>query len=247
MVDDTIEAGTRHLFEVKKINSDLMEKALQMRCVAYLATVKSELLIQTIFKIDSSKRELRRDFDELMRLQEALRRQALIFENISNGVIITGIDGDIIDCNPAAVEMFGYSKEELLGMSPEMLHKAGDSDTLAEIRSSGANSDKDRRLEIAFIRKDGTEGILELKVMPLNFHFEDRQQILSVWLYDDVTEVRTLRGFLPICATCKKIRDDKGYWSQIEMYISDHSQAEFTHGLCPSCAKDFMYNIKPGK
>ena len=50
-------------------------------------------------------------------------------------------------------------------------------------------------------------------------------------------EVRILRGFLPICASCKKIRDDTGYWTQIEGYIKDHSEAEFTHSICPDCAK----------
>ncbi|MBI5745216.1 MAG: hypothetical protein HY952_11790 [Elusimicrobia bacterium] len=50
-------------------------------------------------------------------------------------------------------------------------------------------------------------------------------------------EVETLSGILPICAGCKKIRDDKGYWSKVETYISKHSQAHFSHGLCPDCAK----------
>lgn len=50
-------------------------------------------------------------------------------------------------------------------------------------------------------------------------------------------EIKVLKGFLPICASCKKIRDDKGYWNQIESYIRDHSEAEFSHSLCPDCAK----------
>lgn len=50
-------------------------------------------------------------------------------------------------------------------------------------------------------------------------------------------EVKILSGFLPICASCKKIRDDKGYWNQIESYIRDHSEAEFSHGICPDCSK----------
>ena len=49
-------------------------------------------------------------------------------------------------------------------------------------------------------------------------------------------EVKTLSGLLPICAWCKKIRDDRGYWNQIESYIQLHSEAEFTHGICPECA-----------
>lgn len=50
-----------------------------------------------------------------------------------------------------------------------------------------------------------------------------------------LANVKTLRGLLPICASCKKIRDDEGYWQQVEVYIRDHSEADFTHGLCPDC------------
>ena len=56
-------------------------------------------------------------------------------------------------------------------------------------------------------------------------------------LKDALSKVKLLSGFLPICASCKKIRDDKGYWSQIESYVRDHSEAEFSHGICPDCAK----------
>ena len=49
--------------------------------------------------------------------------------------------------------------------------------------------------------------------------------------------MKKLSGLLPICASCKKIRDDKGYWNQIESYIHDHSEAEFSHGICPDCFK----------
>jgi len=56
-------------------------------------------------------------------------------------------------------------------------------------------------------------------------------------------EIRTLQGILPICASCKKIRDDKGYWNQIESYISKHSQAVFSHGLCPDCAEKVFEEV----
>ena len=56
-------------------------------------------------------------------------------------------------------------------------------------------------------------------------------------LQDALAEVKTLSGLLPICANCKKIRDDKGYWNQIEVYIRDHSEADFSHSICPECAK----------
>lgn len=50
-------------------------------------------------------------------------------------------------------------------------------------------------------------------------------------------EVKTLKGFIPICASCKNIRDDKGYWNRLESYIQEHSDAEFSHGICPDCTK----------
>ncbi|MFC1828783.1 hypothetical protein ACFL0O_04135 [Thermodesulfobacteriota bacterium] len=53
-----------------------------------------------------------------------------------------------------------------------------------------------------------------------------------------LAEVQTLSGLLPICASCKKIRDDQGYWNQIESYIRERSDAEFSHGICPECAKN---------
>jgi hypothetical protein len=52
-----------------------------------------------------------------------------------------------------------------------------------------------------------------------------------------LAQVRQLSGLLPICASCKKIRDDQGYWTRIEEYITDHSEADFSHGLCPECLK----------
>jgi PAS domain-containing protein len=60
-------------------------------------------------------------------------------------------------------------------------------------------------------------------------------------------EIKQLKGILPICAYCKKIRDDKGYWEKIEAYIEDHSEAVLSHGICPTCAKAHFPTVKiPG-
>ncbi|MBW1782955.1 MAG: hypothetical protein JRL30_19710 [Deltaproteobacteria bacterium] len=59
-----------------------------------------------------------------------------------------------------------------------------------------------------------------------------------------LNEIKVLRGILPICASCKKIRDDTGYWNQIESYIRDHSEADFSHGVCPECAKKLYPGVK---
>ena len=66
---------------------------------------------------------------------------------------------------------------------------------------------------------------------------QTREQLIAE-LQEAMANVKLLSGFLPICASCKKIRDDKGYWTQIEAYIRDHSEAEFSHGICPGCAKE---------
>jgi preprotein translocase subunit YajC len=64
---------------------------------------------------------------------------------------------------------------------------------------------------------------------------EEKHSRLIAELRESLAKVRTLSGLLPICANCKKIRDDKGYWNQIETYIRDRSEAKFTHGICPEC------------
>jgi hypothetical protein len=64
-----------------------------------------------------------------------------------------------------------------------------------------------------------------------------REKHLKQRVDEAVAKIKVLSGFLPICASCKKIRDDQGYWNQIEAYIQDHSEAEFTHGLCPDCIR----------
>lgn len=63
-------------------------------------------------------------------------------------------------------------------------------------------------------------------------------------LEDALSSIKTLSGMLPICANCKKIRDDQGYYQQIEHYITEHSEAQFTHGICPDCAKKLYPDIK---
>ena len=66
---------------------------------------------------------------------------------------------------------------------------------------------------------------------------------LIVELKDALSKVKTLSGLLPICASCKKIRDDKGYWNQIEHYIRGHSEAEFSHSICPECTQKALDEI----
>ena len=67
---------------------------------------------------------------------------------------------------------------------------------------------------------------------------EEAREKLIAELQEALAQIKTLSGLLPICASCKKVRDDTGYWNQIESYIRDRSDAEFSHGICPECAKN---------
>jgi signal transduction histidine kinase len=72
---------------------------------------------------------------------------------------------------------------------------------------------------------------------------EDLIKKRTAELTEAMSKVKILSGFLPICASCKKIRDDKGYWNQIELYIRDHSEAEFSHGICPDCVENAIPRV----
>ncbi len=74
---------------------------------------------------------------------------------------------------------------------------------------------------------------------------EREREKLIAELQKALSRVKLLSGLVPICAHCKKIRDDSGYWHQLERYISDHSEAEFSHGICPDCMKKLYPDLDP--
>jgi transcriptional regulator with GAF, ATPase, and Fis domain len=106
---------------------------------------------------------------------------------------------------------------------------------------------------VPLISKDQVTGVLSLRATKRNAYTERDQKLTErvgnqiagaianaevfKELQKALKQVKQLSGLLPICASCKKIRDDKGYWNQIESYIRDHSEAEFSHGICPECMK----------
>lgn len=96
--------------------------------------------------------------------------------------------------------------------------------------------DLEKRVEQRTAELRKTNETLTLEVAERKRAEQDREKVVAE-LQQALAQVKRLSGFLPICASCKKIRDDKGYWQQIERYITEHSEALFSHGLCPECAK----------
>jgi CheY-like chemotaxis protein len=91
-----------------------------------------------------------------------------------------------------------------------------------------------------YLIKGQTDGRLLVRAMRYALErkrtVEERERLIDE-LQEALATVKKLSGLLPICASCKRIRDDKGYWEQIEQYIHEHSEATFTHGICPECAR----------
>lgn len=112
--------------------------------------------------------------------------------------------------------------------TPEMLEEA----SVAGVGAFLAKPPKVRELSQAIVIARGRFGDL-LSLRRANDLLQRRTKELE----EALAKIKTLRGLIPICASCKKIRSDKGYWQRLEEYITEHSEADFTHGLCPECLK----------
>ncbi|HEX9687587.1 MAG TPA: PAS domain S-box protein [Thermoanaerobaculia bacterium] len=132
-----------------------------------------------------------RDVTDRRLLEMTLKRQARYLEHIFDGVIVTDLDGRIVEWNPAATRMFGYSKEEMVGKTPSVLHRPADdgeltTNMLKTMRRSGRWSG-----EMHFLRKDGSEGIAETLVVPVGDEFG--RHLAAIFVNRDITELRRLR------------------------------------------------------
>ena len=150
----------------------------------------------------------------------------------------------IMEANDAVSDLLGYGKREVVGKSFSDLFLEGSSEPLAMYGSV---------VSAEFRRKDGSAAVLDLTAALIpwaagsvilvtlrdasdRIRAEQERENLIRELEDALEKIKTLKGLLPICAHCKRIRDDRGYWAQVETYIEAHSLAEFSHGICPECA-----------
>ena len=174
-------------------------------------------------------------------------REAL-FTNIKEIVIVLDSQDRIIDMNTFAQSHFGFASVPIGKPSlkefqrwPQLLSFIAGRDKMnIEARCLSVEQQQWFSLTKTYLgesysRWAGTliicRDITEQKLAQL-----ERERLIS-YLQEALANIKKLSGLLPICSTCKKIRNDDGYWQQVEAYISEHTQAEFTHGICPDCAQ----------
>lgn len=190
-------------------------------------------------------------------LSESEGRSRALLHNTAAAIIFLAQDFKVHEFNSGAQKVFGWQRSEMLNhdfltrMIPPEEQNAVRHTLEGALRGRAQNG-----LENLMLNKAGKEKVLLWNCSPLHdaagqalgviisgqditarILIEEERERLIESLQAALKEISTLSGLLPICANCKKVRDDSGYWRQIESYIQEHSQAQFSHGICPECVK----------
>ncbi len=204
----------------------------------------------------------RRQMEEALRESEARHREQEeryrnILDNMEEAYYEVDLKGNLTFFNAAAVANLGYSNSEMMGMHFHQYVDEINAGKLSEaynwvFRTGESIKELDWEILSKNLGKISVESSISLmrdeQGQPIGFRgiirditerkkAEQAREKLIEELQQALSEVKTLSGLLPICASCKKIRNDKGYWEQIESFIGERSEAEFSHGICPDCAK----------
>lgn len=186
-------------------------------------------------------------------LRESEERFRLLVENAPDGIFVQ-TNGQFAYVNNAAARMFGAQTSAAMIGQPvlDRMHPDYRESVRERIRRLNVDRKAVPAVEQKYLRLDATPFDVEVSAVPILYdeeqgalvffrdisdrkRAEEESERLLVELTEALAKVKVLSGFLPICAWCKKIRDDRGYWNQIETYIKEHSEAEFSHSICPEC------------
>ena len=206
--------------------------------------------------MDHENRELEKRLGEIEeQLELEIRKRRAAEESLRNSketlksvlmempVIILAIDDDgyLVFYNKEFQRVSGYRASEIQD-NPQVF------ELLIPDNADDATLDASGLGEWKFLSNDGSEKTIAWSnisgCFPILGWKSWKVGLDITELKQTIARVKTLGGLLPICANCKKIRDDKGYWNQLEGYIQDHSEAEFTHGICPECIEKLYPGIQ---
>jgi len=203
------------------------------------------VLVENIVDVDSANDVLNIVFDAI--------------ESTISGIIITDREGIIKYVNNSFLRMFEFSdKIEALGHNASNFFASKEIKRFSDVHSIIEAVDGETE-EFVALNKDGTKFFVEVSSSCIRNHrgltvgmmasfinitkrkaIEKERERLLVKLQRAIKKIEKLQGLIPICAWCKKIRDDKGYWCQVEEYIHKHTKADFTHGVCPECVSKHL-------
>ena len=188
-------------------------------------------------------------------LRESEQFLRTIIDMSPDGIIITSLTGKILRVSPKAAAMSGYSTlEEVIGRSIFEFIVPEERERAMFIAKEMLKGNYSGAAEYQLITRDGSlmfaevngEVIRDTNGRPKGMMFverdvterkrveEDRDALLKD-LQMALSDVNTLEGVVPICSSCKKIRDDEGVWNILEAYLTKHTGAQFSHGICPDC------------
>ena len=174
-----------------------------------------------------------------------------ILDAVPAAVFLVNRRVQVVDCNAAGLEMLGRSDKsnlpKLCGNALMCVHAlespdgCGTSPFCADcvlrnsVKESTAGRPVTRRKTTMLLMKQGQPQEVHLLISTAPFEYKGEQLTLAT--LEDITELEALRRIVPICANCKKVRTDAEYWESVEAYVSRHSNLDFTHGICPDCAR----------
>ncbi len=202
---------------------------------------------------------LKDEIAERKQVEKQLHLQAQMISQVHDSVISVDLNGLITSWNKGSERLFQFADQEAIGehvklVYPEESHDMLDKEIIPTLLSQGSleiettlirkNADHfDAMVSLSVLRNSGggITGMIgyTLDITKLKQVEQEREHLITE-LRQNLEKIKTLKGLVPICANCKKIRDDKGYWNQLESYIEKHSDASFSHGICPDCS-DRLY------
>ena len=217
----------------------------------------SDKLKKSFVSVENLEKEITGRKQVEMALQESEGLYRTLIETSPDAIVLVDMNTNFIMVNQVAVRLYGYQNaEEMIGKTFLNLIVPEERPRLFEHFKDTRQTGSNQILEHTSLKKDGSsfyaavnaslifdtqgrpKGIIAI-IRDITEHkrAEEEREKLIYELQDALGKIKTLSGLLPICSWCKKIRDDEGYWNQIETYIGDHSEAEFTHSICPECMK----------